>query len=371
MIAGPKELNAFQYAWRSPWVRLAVFLAAGYLVYHFTAQVAGILANFMVAYLIAYVANPMLKWLERRRIGRGLGVLFVLLLFAGILAMAGVLLTTVATQLVDLVRSLPALLNSLDSYLNRLAEWLTARGVENVDQMRQDGLRAAQEYVNNITGNLLPLLQNLLRPDGALLGGLLSIGGWLGRLLIITLLSVYLMLDYSRINASLLRMLPRPWQPRVLEFSDLAGQAIGGYVRGQLLIALFIGVAVSVGLSIIGVPSALAIGFLAGIFNIIPYLGPIIGAVPAILLSLPFGWLKPVLAVAVFVIANQIEGSFLSPMILSKTTDLHPVTVLLSILIGASLFGFVGALVAVPLVALGKLMLEKYYYSSRVYTEGP
>lgn len=83
-------------------------------------------------------------------------------------------------------------------------------------------------------------------------------------MLLILLMSIYLMIDYSRVNAALLNVFPRPWQPRVMEFSDLVGTAVGGYVRGQLLIASFIGVFVWLGLTIVGIPSAAAIGFLAG-----------------------------------------------------------------------------------------------------------
>ena len=199
----------------------------------------------------------------------------------------------------------------------------------------------------------------------------MSVGNVVVQMVFILLLSVYMMLDYSRVNTSLLKIFPRPWQPHILEFTDLAGTAVGGYVRGQLVIAAFVGLVVAIGLSMLHIPSALAIGFLAGVFNIIPYLGPIIGAAPAMLLAAPSGVVKVLLVILVFVVANQVEGSFLSPLVLSKTTDLHPITVLLSILIGSALLGFAGALIAVPLVALGKLMIEKYYYSSRVYLEGP
>ena len=88
-------------------------------------------------------------------------------------------------------------------------------------------------------------------------------------------------------------------------------------------------------------------------------------------LTMPNVLLKVILVIVVFVAANQIESNFLSPYILSKNTDLHPVTILVAILVGVALMGFAGALLAVPTVALAKLLLEKYYYPSRVYTEGP
>ena len=133
------------------------------------------------------------------------------------------------------------------------------------------------------------------------------------------------------------------------------------------------GIFVGVGLTLSGIPSAPAIGFLAGLFNIVPYLGVVIAITPALLLAATTKAviLKLILVVVIFVAANQIEGHLLSPLVLGRTTDLHPVTVVLAILSGLALFGIVGALVAVPLVALAKLLLQEYYYPSRVYTDGP
>ncbi|WDA58950.1 AI-2E family transporter [Deinococcus aquaticus] len=365
--------NAFQYAWRSPWVRLIVFLTTAYLMYALSGQIRSVLVDFAVAFLIAYLANPLLNWLERGRVKRGLGVFFVVLVFTALLSLAGVLLATVSGQLVTLLQKLPEQIGTLGDTLDRMTRWLTGLGVPGLGDTRAQLIDAAQKYVQNLGENLMPILQRGLSSTGSLLSGLLSIGGVVGQVLLILLLSIYLMLDYSRVNATLLGLFPRPWQPRVLEVSDLIGTAVGGYVRGQLVIATFIGVFVWLGLTIIGIPSAAAIGFLAGAFNIVPYLGPIIGALPAILLALtlPGALLKILLVVGIFVLANQIEGNFLSPYILSKTTDLHPVTVLVAILVGVSLLGFVGALLAVPTVALGKLLMQKYYYTSRIYNEGP
>lgn len=366
-------VNAFQYVWRSPWVRAATFVLAFYVAYRLLGQITSVVVDFAVAFLIAHLANPLLNWLQRGRVGRGLGVFFVLLVFAGIFALAGALLATVSGQLVTLVQKLPELVGSFGGLLDNLSNWLGQRGVSGMENVRERVITGAQDYVQNLGDNLTPILQNALNSTGTLLSRLLSIGGVLGQVLLIVLISVYLMMDYSRVNTSLLQFFPRPWQPRVLEFSDLMGTAVGGYVRGQLLIATFIGVFVWLGLTLVGIPSAAAIGFLAGAFNIVPYLGPIIGATPALLLALtlPNVPLAMILVVVVFVIANQIESNFLSPYILSKTTDLHPVTVLVAILVGVALMGFAGALLAVPAVALGKLLLQKYYYPSRVYTEGP
>ncbi|MFC3860296.1 AI-2E family transporter [Deinococcus antarcticus] len=369
----PTDLNAFQYAWRSPWIRLAVFLLAFYLLYRLFGAITSVIVDFAVAFLIAYLANPLLNWLEKGKVKRGLGVVFVLLLFLGLLALAVTLIITVSGQFAQFIKNFPDLVNNFGSIIDSVVQRLSSMGIPGLENAQTRMTEAAQTWVQNLDKNLGPILQNALNSTGTLLNYLMSVGGVIGQIVLILLLSVYLMLDYNRVNAAMLRAFPRPWQPRVLELSALTGQAVGGYVRGQLIIASFIGLFVWIGLTLVGIPSAAAIGFLAGAFNIVPYLGPIIGATPALLLALtmPNVLLKVILVIVVFVAANQIESNFLSPYILSKNTDLHPVTILVAILVGVALMGFAGALLAVPTVALAKLLLEKYYYPSRVYTEGP
>lgn len=363
--------NAFQYAWRNPWVRLAVFLLGFFLAYKFLNQILEVLIDFAVAFLIAYIANPLLVWLEKGKVKRGLGVAFVLLLILGLFFVLGALMVTVSAQFIDLFKKLPEQIGNFSNITNNIFQWLAQRGVPGLEGVQEKLTASMQAYIENLGKNIVPILQNALNSTSTVFTGLTKVGGVVAQIVLIVLMSVYLMLDYARINASLLRAFPRPWQPKVLELTQLVGTSVGGYVRGQLLIALAIGLMVWLGLSIIGIPSAAAIGFLAGMFNIVPYLGPIIGATPALLLALPMGVGKMVAVVVVFVLANQLEGNFLSPYILGKATDLHPVTVLLAILIGVALMGLPGALLAVPTVALIKSMLEKYYFTSKVYSDGP
>src|SRR5690606_15715576 len=150
-----------------------------------------------------------------------------------------------------------------------------------------------------------------------------------------------------------------------------ADVAVGGYLRGQLLITALLGLFIWIGLTIIGVPLATAIAFIAAVFNLVPYLGPVVGALPAVLLGLTVSPLTSLLAIGVFVIANQIEGNLLSPLVLSRSTNLHPLTVLIVIMAGLGMFGLVGALLAVPTAAFAKVILDDYVLSRREFASVP
>ena len=359
--------NAFQYIWRSPWLRVAVFVLLLYVAYQVVGSVLHVLVLALIAYIIAFLAHPLLAWLQRRRIPRGLGVLLVLLVIAGLVVLLSTLLVTVGGQLYDLAQKLPEQVGKLQGWLTDLAE-------------RYPNLKPLQTQIASLTENgaqslskltttyVLPYLQKY---NSALVGGIFGFASSLAEGVAVLIISIYMMLDFEKIGLNLLQAFPRRWQPFVLDLSHSVNRAVGGYLRGQIVIAEAVGLLVFLGLWASGVPSALALGFLAGVFNIVPYLGVIIAITPALLLAATAGWIKVVLVVVVFIIANQVEGHVLSPLILGRSTNLHPVTVVLAILMGVAVMGIVGALIAVPLAALGKLLLEEYYYPSRLYKRGP
>ena len=357
--------NAFQTIWRNPYVRVPVFLLLIFLAYRFFGEVSHIFVLALIAYIVAYLAHPLLNWLTARRIPRFVGVLLVVVVILGLLVLASTLLVTVVTQFYDLVKRLPILTANFLTWFDTLAQ-------------RYTFLKGTDEQLKALTANSAQTLQTYLLPylqkyQSSLLGGIFGFASGVAEGFATFILAIYMMLDYEKIGLTLLRIFPRTWQPFVLDLSGNVSTAVGGYLKGQILIATFVGVFIGVGLTLAGIPSAPAIGFLAALFNIVPYLGVVISIIPALLLAATTQavLLKLILVVVVFVAANQIEGHVLSPIVLGKTTDLHPVTVVLAILSGLTLFGIVGALVAVPLTALTKLLLQEYYYPSRIYREGP
>lgn len=357
--------NAFLEVWRNPWVRVAVFALSIYLFFQFLQTITSVILVFLFAYLIAYLFNPMLDWLQKRRVRRGVGILLVILLLVAFVVLGIFILIAVVNQLTSFAQQLPQLIESGGTFFRGLLKRFNDfEQVPWIAQYSDQLSEMWQRNVSTLSQNALKFFQGLLQQSGTFLG---NFANSVLQGVFILILSIYLMSDYHRVNQTLLKIFPERWQPKVLELSAQVNTAIGGYLRGQITIATIVGSIVGIGLAIIGVPSALALGFIAGLFNIIPYLGVIIAIVPTILLALSVNWVTAVLSVVVFIVANQLEGNVFSPMILGRTTNLHPATVLLSILVGVTVLGIWGALLAVPLVALGKLLMQNYYYTSRFY----
>ena len=355
------EPNPNKSNWLEPrlWGRVLLIAVVSLLALVALTRLGALLRLLALAYLFAYLFHPLVRWLERRRLPRALGIALVYVLVLGLLALLGWLLATVGGQLVLLARTLPERLTQARTGLDQLE-----RASPILKTVIEQASTAAQMWLDNLGANL----EGLVRGGGAsVLGG--AFGAVSGTLEFFVALIVggYVLAGFEGINRFLLELLPITWQPLAQSLSEDVGRAVGGYLRGQLLIALLIGVMISFAMTVIGQPLALALGFIAGVFNIVPYLGVVIGIVPALLLAIPGGWGQVLLVAVLFLAVNQLEGHVFSPLILARATNLHPVSVVAAVLAGLSLGGLVGGVVAVPLAALTKLLVLKYWLPSQTH----
>jgi predicted PurR-regulated permease PerM len=317
-----------------------------------------------LSYLFAYLFHPLVVWLQQRGVRRGLGLMVAFVIVLLFLALATVLIGTVIQELALFAQKLPVLVTTIQNQINAWLDQLEqVRGQnQQIRDLIDQATTALQEALSRIVQNLLGFLQNA---SSGLVTRTLGVLGGVVQFFLVLIVGTYMLGAFEGIGKTMLGLVPLRFQDRVLEFSQDVSVAVGGYIRGQLLIAAAVGTMVGTGLAILGVPLALALGFISAIFNIVPYLGVIISIVPALLLASQFGVVTMLLVVVVFVIANQVEALVLSPNILGRTTELHPITIILTIIAGASVLGVFGGLLAVPLVALGKLLVYKHWVGSR------
>lgn len=383
--------TAFEVVWRNVWVRAAVQLAliilVLWLLIRFRTSYAFALQIGVIGFLLSYVLNPLVVGMGRLRIRRAPATVIVYLLLITLLVFSTYLLTQVVTELGGFVNQIPTALDTLAPLVTRVSEFFASWQERLPDVLlSRFGVRAGTPEValevearilgifNQAAAGLATLLENILNQGpGFLLSGATGIFSTTLQVFLILVASAYFLNDFPRVVANFRRYIPVRYRVVYEDFGDKMDRAVGGYLRGQLLIAVILGVIIYLGLVLIGVPLALAISFFAAVFNLVPYLGPIIGAFPAVLLALttPTPFTSALLVIGLFLVANQLEGNFLSPFVLSKSTNLHPVTVLIAITLGLGAFGLVGALFAVPTVALIKVMIETYLLNRPAYTYNP
>ncbi len=329
---------------------LAGILAAGWLI----NMLAPVLTPFVAAALLAYVGDPLADRLERLRVPRSLAVLLVFVLTFAILA-ALVLLV------LPLVRAqASALISALPKYISYVQEnWLPAfSGLIGIDTNGDGvGLAAFVEKYGSMAGEWgTKVIASLGRSGGALLAALVS-------LFLIPVLTFYLLRDWDVIMKRVGQLIPPRKRDTVFLLARQSDDVLGAFLRGQLLVMLGLASVYTLGLSLIGLPYAFAIGVVAGLVSFVPYLGFVFGVVLAGLTAIndPSGIWMLAGVVLVFSVGQLIEGSVLTPKLVGDRIGLHPVIVIFAVMAFGQLFGFFGILLALPAAAVLSVIVRFLY----------
>ncbi len=311
----------------------------------FTRQISGVILTFFMAALLAYVLNPLVRRLENMKIPRVVAVL-------GVFAVLLLVFTAAALVLiVPAINQVQALIANPDIATGAAANFLAwARELPYVGER----IGAAIDQ-----GEILGAVQSNIPPASAIFGaGLGFIGGVFGifgtilNLSLMLIVSIYLLLDRERITDSIIAMIPETVRNQALELFDTVEETLVKYVKAQVLLCVLMGV---IGWAIVfftGGEYAILIGVWVGVTELIPVLGAFLGAVPAVLLALVDSPTQALIVAILFLIAQQLEGNILVPRIMGGSVGVHPLWVMFAMLSATALYGIVGALFAVPVVAI-------------------
>ncbi|MDZ7838682.1 MAG: AI-2E family transporter [Actinomycetota bacterium] len=195
-----------------------------------------------------------------------------------------------------------------------------------------------------------------------------NIINWVVNFIIGPIIGFYVLKDTNKLRSIFIKVLPVSLRPQAVALLDKINMVAGRYLRGQLLISFIVGVLCTVVLLILRVDFAVLLGFIAGILNMVPFLGPILGAIPAALTALFLSPLKALLVVLLFIAIQQIDNYFITPTIMKYQVRVHPAIIIFSLITGGAIFGFWGLLLAVPVVAIVQEILKFYLLEKRNLT---
>lgn len=321
-----------------------VLCVAVLLFIHFLGDV---LTPFITAFLLAYLADPFTSWLVRIKIPRTLAVVIVFLLLA--LIITGILLVFIPLferQVTIFITKIPEFIQWLNQ---SVMPWLDEK-FDIKTNLNLNGLSGYWQQAGGVAKSLLHVISS----SG------MAFAGWIVNLFLIPVVLFYLLRDWPKLLAGIHGLLPRDIEPTVTDLTLQCDEVLSAFLRGQLIVMIALGLLYSVGLAIVGIDTALVIGMLAGLVSIVPYLGFIVGILSASIAALfQFHDVWHIVGVAiVFVIAQSIEGSVLTPWLVGNRVGLHPIVVIFAILAGGKLFGFVGVLLAIPVAAILMVILR-------------
>ena len=358
------------------WIQLVLLPLLLVLAWVVANAAAHVVFLFVVAALVALLLDPLVLALQRARLPRGLSVALVYLSFAAAL---GLIILAVTTAVVGQTKTAATRFNdfftnrhgsagqtSADRDVDRLQRWLDTHHLKSVDVQKR-GHKAVRQIRRRDVGHYTSRIVSFVE------GAAVSIGKTLFAVVLLFVVSIYMLLDMQRLGRAVDRRFPhRPGEQPLLRSIE---HALAAYVRGQAALSLIIGTSAGVGLWALAALGllphaqqyALLFGAWVAVTEIIPYLGPWLGAIPATIYALVVHPLSALWVILLFLAIHQVEGHVVVPNVMGNALRLHPLLVIFGLATGAELYGLPGALIALPLLAVARAVWE--FFADRVRLE--
>lgn len=337
------------------WTVIAILALTALALFVLSAPLAIVVPPLALAGVIVYVLNPVVRRLERRGLPRILGAsaAYVVLL-AGVVAAGRLLAPVIAEQVTMLAETAPDMAVNIQEATNAQLSRLGIDAELTLDPESEQVRDAARQYL--LGGVTRAQLGDVLAGAGSVARTILH---WAVLLLLGPVLAFYLLYDLPNVLDGMRRIVPPSHRDEVVGVVQGIAGRVGGYFRGQLLVATFVGVATSIGLAFLGLPFWALVGLVTGIFNLVPLIGPFVGGAVGVAVALTAGTgvTQALWVVVIMTVVQQVDNHVISPNVMSRTVELHPITVMLGLLVAGTLYGILGMLVAVPVIAAIKLVL--------------
>ena len=319
------------------------------ILFYVLSKLKWLFIYFSFALMLAYFFDPLYKFLLNKKAPKVLAIIIVFgIIIALLILTIFFLIPSVINQLNILYKEIP---NFIENYQNlilsikpQLSKFINPADVE---ILLKENLSELQKGVLGFSQSIIIYLSNIVSS--------ITFG-----IVIVPLILFYLMRDMFKFKENLYIFVSKENKKEFKEVLEEIDHIVSGFIRGRIIVCFIVGTLIGIGLYFLNLKFALIIGIVSGAFNFVPYLGPIVGVVLALIFALGSSWWTLLMIVVLFVLANQLEAIYLNPNILGKGLGLHPLTVILSMLICGQLLGILGVLVAVPLVAILKVLAIRY-----------
>mgnify|MGYP002560388826 FL=1 len=324
-------------------------------VLQFFLTVIRILAPLFVGIVIAWLFNPFVTWLQKRGVRRGIGTTVTyFLIFSILYVMMQAIIPMLIYQINDFVKTLPDIFNTVKIWIEDL--FARAGNLISMDTkgVQQDIFREIENFGTGLAKGLPQMTISFLT----------SVFSGAGVIVIGLIIGFYFLLTFDNASDSIFELVPKKYRKETKDLFHAVDTSLQRYVRGALIDCTAVFVVTSIGLWIVGLQSPLLFGLFCGITNIIPYAGPYIGGFPAVIVGFAEDPMIGLFTLLVIVVIQFVEGNFFQPLIMSKTTKLHPVTIMVGLLVFGHFWGILGMVVSTPIITSLKSIFmyfdEKY-----------
>lgn len=313
---------------------------------HVYAFVKAVFAPFLIAMIISYVLNPIVSMLAERKMPRGVAVLIIYAVFASAIT-------------VVLLNVIPMFVSQVEQ-LNRHAPELTMRAQSLMDDLNNSSF-LPESFRTAIDKSLLNIEKRLSEAAYSFVNNIGAMLNVMFVAFIIPFLAFYILKDFDAFERGLIAYVPRSHRQGVIRLFKDIDEALGSYIRGQFIVCVIVGFLAYIGYWLIGLPYPLLLASIVAVTNVIPYLGPFIGAAPALVMASTVSVKMMLFVIIVNTACQIVEGNIISPQVVGRTLHMHPLTIIFALLAGGELAGLIGMILAVPVFAACKVVLQHLF----------
>ena len=328
-------------------------------IFKFIGNVIGVLSPLFIGFIVAWLFSPLVDKLTKKGLPRIIASLIVYVIFILFLVIFfRIFIPIIYTEFNELIKTLPGILEDITDFINNIFSKIEINN-SNMENIKEGILKAVNEYGNNISSSIPTTVVNIMS----------SLFSGLGSVFFGLIIGLYMLFDFDNVSILFLKLIPKKHQIEIGGLLDNIGIEVRKCVNGTLLVACMVFVCDTIGFSIVGLKSALLFGLFCGITDLIPYIGPYIGTAVATIVGLTQGPLIGIGVLIIAIIVQLVESYVLQPIVMSKATKLHPVTIICGLLIFGHFFGIIGMILATPLMSIFKVIWKFTFDKYKKYEE--
>ncbi len=324
-------------------------------VFKIIKEIFGVLAAFFIGIILAWLLDPIVSFLQKKGVKRGIGVTFVYVILIAVLVLVGnLIIPALGNQIKEMITAAPDTINNITEWMNHIINSVSR--TYNLDSavVKKNVYDALSGFLYSFTVDGPTTIINISK---TILNGSLNV-------IIGLLIGFYMLIDFDGVKKQIGSLVPKKHKKDMSDLTNMLNQTLRNYVYGTLIVMFILFIFQSIGMRIAGMKAPMVFGLFCAIANIIPYLGPYIGGVPSVLIAFT---ISPKVGIGVLIsviICQGLESYLLTPTIMSKTMKLHPVTIIIGLLLFGHFFGIIGMLFATPIISCCKIIanffIEKY-----------
>ena len=345
---GKKLINIGYFMAILALIILGTFLIKEWKILRILKEFIIVISPIFIGFLVAWLFEPLVKKLQAKKVPRLLGCILSYLIILGVIFLiAYMFIPSLITQIKDFVAAAPEIFKELTKFATNIIEKFDTNHLVNIKDVKKE--------ITSIISNFgMGLVSNL--PEYALSIGKTIINGGLNFVLGL-MIGFYLLFDFDKVNENIDKMLPKTWKENFRELTKRINTSLRSYVQGVLLVMFLVFLTQSIGLTLAGMEAPLLFALFCAVTDIIPYFGPYIGGIPAVIVGFTISPITGICVLISILVVQLLENNFYQPLIMGHTMQLHPVTIMLGLLIFEHFFGILGMVIATPVIACIKVLL--------------